>query len=208
MRLKVHKVDGTTGGTVDFPDEIFATPVNDGLLWQAVEAYRANMRQGTASAKSRSDVEGSPAKMFPQKHLGRARMGARRSPIRVHGGVAHGPKPRAYSKELPAKMRRRALLEALKQKLQAGKVLVIEDVKLAEPKTKLMNQALAPIRESKSTSMLVVATEYSPELVRASRNLPALDLMPQADLNAYAVWRRDRLVLFKSACKPIVERYK
>lgn len=208
MRLKVHKVDGTTSGTVDFPDEIFASPVNEALLWEAVEAYRANMRQGTASTKTRSEVEGSSGKMFPQKHLGRARMGSRRSPIRVHGAVAHGPRLRSYRKELPAKMRRRALLEALKQKLQAGKVVVIEDFKLAEPKTKLMAQALAPISGKESTSMLVVAPEYSPELVRASRNLPALDLIPQADLNAYAVWRRERLVLFKSACKPLVERHR
>jgi large subunit ribosomal protein L4 len=208
VRLKVHKVDGTTGGTVEFPDEIFALPVNEALLWEAVEAYRANMRQGTASTKTRSEVEGSSAKMFPQKHLGRARMGSRRSPIRVHGGVAHGPRLRNYRKELPAKMRRRALLEALKQKLQADKVVVIEDIKLAEPKTKLMAQALAPIGKKESASMLVVVPEHSPELVRASRNLPALDLLPQADLNAYAVWRRERIVLFKSACKPLVERYK
>jgi large subunit ribosomal protein L4 len=105
-------------------------------------------------------------------------------------------------------MRRRALLEALKQKLQAGKVVVIEDFKLPEPKTKLMAQALAPIGGEESASILVVPPEYSSELVRASRNLPALDLIPQADLNAYAVWRRGKLVLFKSACKSLVERYR
>lgn len=208
MKIKVLKADGNQAGTVEFPDEIFAAPVNETLLWEAVETYRANMRKGTAKTKSRGEVEGSSRKLFPQKHLGRARVGARRSPTRVHGGVAHGPTPRSYRKGLPAKMRRRALLEALKQKLQTGNVVVMEDIELEEPKTRFVVQALAPVREKESGSMLVVAREYSPELVRASRNIPALDLMIEADLNAYAVWRRQKLVLFKSACKPLVERYR
>ncbi len=208
MKLKVIKRDGSAGGTVEFPDEVFSTPINETLLWEAVEAYRANMRQGTAKTKSRGEVEGSSSKLFPQKHLGRARMGAARSPVRVHGGVAHGPTPRSYRKWLPAKMRQRALLEALKQKLQTGNVVVMEDIKLKEPKTRLVVQALAPVRDSSKVSLLLVPAQYSPELLRASRNMVSLDLMPEADLNAYAVWRRQKLVLFKSACKPLVERYR
>jgi large subunit ribosomal protein L4 len=208
MKLKVIKLDGSAGGTVEFPDEVFSAPINETLLWEAVEAYRANMRQGTAKTKSRGEVEGSSRKLFPQKHLGRARMGAARSPVRVHGAVAHGPRPRSYRKGLPAKMRHRALLEALKQKLQTGNVVVMEDIKLEDPKTKFVTQALTPVRDSSKVSLLLVPAQYSPELLRASRNIASLDLMPEADLNAYAVWRRQKLVLFKSACKPLVERYR
>lgn len=208
MKVAVLKQDGTSAGTVNFPDEIFSAPVNETLLWEIVEAYRANMRQGTARTKTRSEVEGSSAKMFPQKHLGRARMGARRSPVRIGGGVAHGPKPRSYRKAINAKMRRRALLEAVKQKLQTGNVVVVDDIELAEPKTRLVAQILSPVRESAKTSLLLVPPQNSPHLYRAARNIPALDLLPQPDLNAYAVWRRNKLVLLKSACKPLIERYK
>jgi large subunit ribosomal protein L4 len=105
-------------------------------------------------------------------------------------------------------MRRRALLEAIKQKLQSGNVVVVEDIELAEPKTKLMAQVLSPLRESAKTSLLLVPHQNLPDLYRAARNIPALDLLPQPDLNAYAVWRRHKLVLLKSACKPLIERYK
>lgn len=208
MKIKVLKADGNQAGTVEFPDEIFATPVNETLLWEAVETYRANMRQGTAKTKSRGEVEGSSRKLFPQKHLGRARVGSARSPTRVHGGVAHGPRPRSYRRGLPAKMRQRALLEALKQKLQTGNVVVMEDIKLEEPKTRLLAQVLAPVRAGSKVSLLLVPAQHSPQLLRAARNMASLDLMSEADLNAYAVWRRRKLVLFKSACKPLVERYR
>ncbi|MBN2380269.1 50S ribosomal protein L4 [candidate division WOR-3 bacterium] len=208
MKLKVHKLDGTTSGTVDFPDEIFASPVNENLLWEAVEAFRANIRQGTAKTKTRGEVEGSSAKMFRQKHLGRARMGSRRSPARVHGGVAHGPQPRSYRKQLSTATRRRALLEAIKQKLQTGKVVVMEDIKLSEPKTRLVAQALKPVREKSNASLLLVLPEHSSEFLRAARNLRAVEIITQIDLNAYSIWRPDKLVLFKSACRPLVARWK
>jgi large subunit ribosomal protein L4 len=104
------------------------------------------------------------------------------------------------------KIRRRALLEAVKQKLQAGNLVVIEDIKLAEPKTKLIAQALSPVREKKA-SLLLVSGENSSDLVRASRNIYALNLVTQSDLNAYDVWRRQKLVLFKSACDALIARY-
>jgi large subunit ribosomal protein L4 len=100
------------------------------------------------------------------------------------------------------------LLEALKQKLQTGNVVVMEDIELEEPKTRLVAQALVPVRDSSKISLLLVPAQHSPELLRAARNIASLDLMPEADLNAYAVWRRQKLVLFKSACKPLVERYR
>lgn len=208
MKVDVINASGKQAGTVEFPDEVFATPVNETLLWQAVEGYRANLRQGTAKTKTRSEVEGSKRKLFPQKHLGRARMGSSRSGTRVHGGVPHGPKPRSYRKIMSQAIRRRALLEALKQKLQSGKVTVIEDINLPEPKTKLVAKILTPIRENSKVSLLIVPPAHLPELMRASRNLASLDLLPQEDLNAYAVWRREKLVLFKSACEPLIARWK
>jgi len=208
MKLKVLKPDGTAGGSVDFPDEIFASPVNQTLLWEVVEAYRANARQGTAKTKTRNEVEGTSKKMFRQKHMGRARMGSVRSPVRVHGGVAHGPQPRSYRKSLSVATRRRGLLEALKQKLQAGDVVIVEDIKLSEPRTRFVAEALKKVREPQLDSMLLVLPEHSADFVRAGRNLRAVDITYQAELNAYAVWRRKKLVLTKSACKPLVERYK
>lgn len=206
--MKVIKRDGSSGGTVDFPDEVFAPRVNETLLWEVVEAYRANSRQGTAKTKTRSEVEGSTRKLFRQKHLGRARAGSIRAGTRVHGGVPHGPKPRDYRKELSTATRHRGLLEALKQKLQADKVIVVEDIELAEPKTKFVAEALKPVRGKENTPLLLVLPAHSQDFLRAARNLRAVDIMPERDLNAYAVWRRQKLVLFKSACKPLVERWK
>lgn len=209
MKLSVLKADGEkTGSTVDFPDKIFAAPVNDNLLWEVVEAYRASQRRGTAKTKTRAEVQGSGRKMFRQKHLGRARMGSAYSPTRIHGGVAHGPRPRSYRKGVPLAMRRGALLEALKQKLQTGKVTVIEDIRLTEPKTKFVAKTIDKLREDNSQTLLLVTTGHFPDLLRASRNIACLELAPQDDLNAYSVWRPQKLVLFKSACKPLIERWR
>ncbi len=208
MKLDILKPDGSKAGVVEFPDEVFSAPVNETLLWEAIEAYRANLRQGTAKTKTRGEVEGSKKKLFPQKHLGRARMGSASSPLRVHGGVAHGPRPRSYRKSLTTAIRRRALLEAFKQKLQTGNVLIIEDIKVPEPKTRYVAQALSSIRSSRKESLLLVAPEHSQQLNRASRNIAALSLLPQSDLNAYAVWRRQKLVMFESACQSFIERWK
>lgn len=208
MKLDVLKQDGTKSGTVEFPDEIFASPVNETILWEAIEAYRANRRQGTAKAKTRSEVEGAKKKLFPQKHLGRARAGTLRSPTRVHGGVAHGPEPKSFRKSLPKAVRNKALLEALKQKLQNGNLLIIEDITLPEAKTKFVAQALGSLRERKNVSLLLVSPASSQDLQRAGRNIQALDITTEKDLNAYSVWQPRKLVLFKSACEPLIARWK
>jgi large subunit ribosomal protein L4 len=208
MKLTVLKHDGSTSGSVEFPDNIFSTPVNNTILWEAVEAYRANMRQGTAKTKTRSEVEGAKKKLFPQKHLGRARMGTLRSPVRVHGGVAHGPQPRSYRKNLSQALRKKALLEALKQKIQNGDLSIIEDITVSEPKTKLVAQVLAAVRQKNNISMLLVPSSPTTELLLASRNIAALDVLSEKDLNAYAVWRPKKLMLFKSACDSLIARWK
>jgi large subunit ribosomal protein L4 len=208
MKLNVLKQDGSTSGTIEFPDEIFAVPVNETILWEAIEAYRANKRQGTAKAKTRSEVEGAKKKLFPQKHLGRARAGSLRSPTRVHGGVVHGPEPKSFRKSLPRAVRSRALLEALKQKLQCGNLLIIEDITLPEAKTKHVALALKNLRERKNISLLLVSGTASQELQRAGRNIAALNIITEKDLNAYSVWQPRKLVLFKSACEPLIARWK
>ncbi len=208
MKLNVLKQDGSASGTVEFPDEIFATPVNETILWEAIEAYRANKRQGTAKAKTRSEVEGAKKKLFPQKHLGRARAGSLRSPTRVHGGVVHGPEPKSFRKSLPQAVRSKALLEALKQKLQRGNLLIIEDISLPEAKTKHVALALKNLRERNNVSLLLVPSASSQDLQRAGRNIQALNIVTEKDLNAYSVWQPRKLVLFRSACEPLIARWK
>ncbi len=207
MKIEVLKVTGERAGEIEFPDEIFGGKVNKGLIWEAVEMYRANARQGTACTKTRAEVRGGGRKPWPQKHTGRARHGSIRSPIWRGGGVVFGPKPRDYSYSMPKKKLRRALLESVKEKLQQGKVFVIEDFTLPEIKTKLFANILKSTGLEDKETKLFVVDGYKKELYLASRNIPTVRMMPYTELNAYEVWRNRKLVFTQKACKEFIKKW-
>lgn len=191
LSVAVVGIDGKPAGKMVLPKELFAANINKPLMAQAVRVYLANQRQGTASTKTRGEVEGSTRKIYRQKGTGRARHGAIRAPIFVGGGIVFGPKPRDYHLDLPKKMKRAALASALTSK--RTDVIIVDgfsDIK----KTKLMAGALASVGASGKTLLVTDAGGH-----RAARNIASVDIMPMTNLHAYAVISHQKLVFMKEA---------
>src|SRR4029077_2366261 len=129
-------------GSFELADAVFAAPINENLLYEAVRHHLAGTRRGTASTKTRHEVAGSGKKLWKQKGTGRARMGSIRSPLWRHGGTTHGPQPHSFAYKLPKKMQIGALRSALSAKLRDGELRVVNEFALSEAKTKVMRQAL------------------------------------------------------------------
>lgn len=163
----------------------------------AVRVYLANQRVGNASTKTRGQVEGSTRKIYKQKGTGRARHGAIRAPIFVGGGIVFGPKPRDYSMKMPQKMRAAALASALSAQYEKGNIKVVSGFAELKPKTKLMVKAFEAIGLHGKT-LLVVAKDAE-AVVRASRNIDRVDVLPVSDIHAYGVMTHGNIVLMKEA---------
>lgn len=227
MNADVLAANGAKQGTVELPEAVFGRKPAKGIMWESVLAYLANQRQGTASTKTRGLVSGTGKKPYRQKHTGRARHGSRRTPIFVGGGIAWGPKPRDYSLAIPKKKRRQALLDALSARNAEGGVMVVEDFDLGQAKTKELVKFLSALglagkvqaakaqvpgeeqqqsaegKEQTTQSnglqrVLLLVAEPSQNLVRASRNVPWLTVMPATHLNAYAVLWHSRVVFTRT----------
>ena len=181
MQIPVYNLTGEIIEQIEISDQIFAAPVNEGVIHQAMVRQQANARQGTASTKTRSEVSGSNRKLFRQKGTGNARAGSRRSPIRRGGGIAFGPKPRDYSQALPKKMRRLALKGALSAKVRDKELMILEKLDFEEPKTKRMAQILTAL--GVESSALVVTSEPEGNVIKSARNLPDIKTMPANLLN-------------------------
>jgi len=170
VEVPVYNLTGEAVRHVEISDLVFAVPFNEGVVHQVLVAQRANARQGTASAKTRSQVAGSTHKIFRQKGTGNARAGSRRSPLRRGGGIIFGPQPRSYRQAIPKKMRRLALRCVLSAKIRDGELKVLEDLTFAEPKTKNMRQMLDALGAVSST--LVITNEPENNTIKSARNLP------------------------------------
>ena len=179
-------------------------PIRLKLLKQVVLAYEANRRVGTASTRGRGEVAGSGRKMYRQKGTGRARMGDRANPIRVGGGVAHGPGPRDYRHALPKKMRRRALASALAGKLQDGEVSLLEGLVLEEPRTKAVAELLE--RLGCAEGCLLVVPEHDGTVLLSARNLPRVVVREARNVTAYDLLRHHRVVFVGEALARVMER--
>jgi large subunit ribosomal protein L4 len=190
-------------GTVDLSDAVFAAPVNEALLYEAVRHHLAGTRRGTAKTKTRHEVAGSGKKLWKQKGTGRARMGSIRSPLWRHGGTTHGPQPRDYSYKLPKKMQLGALRSALSAKLRDGELRVVSEFALSEAKTKLMRQTLDAL-EIARTVLLVDNTENR-NLELSSRNLEGVKLVASRDVNVYDLLGHQQVLLTEAAAKKLSE---
>jgi len=201
----VFSPKGDAQGKVELPAELFAASINRPLLAQAVRVYLANQRQGSASTKTRGEVEGSTRKIYRQKGTGRARHGAIRAPIFVKGGIVFGPRPRDFSLSLSKPMRRGALVSALTAKWRDGKVLIVEGLAGLAPKTKLLDQALRAIESPKPLLLIVDAKVKT--VVRAARNLAEVEVIPVQNLNAYKILAAKSLVFMKEALPILRETF-
>ena len=203
--VQVIDTSGKKIKEVKAPDEIFAVPLKEHLLYEAVINYRANQRQGTASTKTRGDVRGGGRKPWRQKGTGRARAGSNRSPIWKGGGTTFGPRPRDYSYSLPKKAKKNALKSALSMKLEEKKLLIVDAFELKEPKTK---QAVALIKGLKVDSVLIVDKHDNKNLFLSTRNIPKTKVVDANQVNVYDVLNHNWLVLTKRAFDTLTEKLK
>ena len=181
MQVPVHSLSGEVVKNIEVSDEVFAVPFNETVVHQAIVRQQANARQGTASTKTRSEVSASTAKLFRQKHTGRARAGSRKSPLRRGGGIVFGPKPRNYRQAMPKKMRQLALRCVLSAKAGDGELIVVEQLKLDEPKTKEMVRILEAL--GVDSSALIATAEPEGNVVKSARNLAGIKTIPTSLLN-------------------------
>src|ERR1700733_14151301 len=152
--INVVNLGGKKVGEFELADEVFATEINDGLLWEAVKHYRAALRQGTAATKNRNQVSGAGKKLWKQKGTGRARVGSIRTPLWRGGGTVHGPVPRSYEYAFPRKKLMGALRSAIASKIADGKLTIVDSFDVDEGKTKLYRAALNRL-DAKKTTLLV-----------------------------------------------------
>ena len=193
MELPLRNAQGELTGTVEVSETLFDQPMNKALVHQAVVMYQSNLRSGTHSTKTRAEVSGGGRKPWPQKHTGRARQGSTRSPQWRHGGVAFGPKPRSYRKDMPRRMRHQALRCVLSEKARTGKLVLVEGLNVSAARTKEMVGLLQNLGVSRST--LIVTRETNENIVRSAHNIDRVWTLPVRLLNAYELLRRDAVIM-------------
>ncbi|MCJ7769225.1 MAG: 50S ribosomal protein L4 [Dehalococcoidales bacterium] len=194
-------MSGVVVKKIDIDDSVFAVPLNEAVVHQALVRQLANARQGTASTKTRSEVAGSKQKMYRQKHTGRARAGSIRSPLRRGGGVAFGPKPRSYRQAMPNKMRRLALKCVLSAKAKDKEMMVLDELKLDEPKTKEIIKLLAALGVESSA---IIATGGPMEnVVKSASNIPGVATVPAQLLNVVDITSHKLLLMTEDAVRQV-----
>jgi large subunit ribosomal protein L4 len=204
MKLKIQDTKGKSQGELEVKFALIENSKGDQAVHDAVTAYRAAQRSGTACTKTVGEVRGSNKKPWRQKGTGRARAGSVRSPLWPGGGVVFGPRPRDFSKKINKKTRQLALRKALSERLKAGDIIVVDDLKIAAPKTKEMVALLAALKLDGTT--LIVQPDINQNLLLASRNIPDLTVTTSDNLNTYDVLRPDKLVFTKSSFEKIEAR--
>jgi large subunit ribosomal protein L4 len=212
MKLDVKKATGAKAGTVDVPDELFGIEPNTAVMHQVVTAQLAAARSGTHSTKTRAEVAGGGAKPWRQKGTGRARQGSIRAPHWRGGGVAHGPKPRNYRQRTPKKMVRLALRSALSDRAAEGKVLVVDDWGITEPRTKDAIELLATLGlrtpGERDERVLLVLERDEDAVWKSFRNLgERVQIVIPDELNTYDVLVNDWLVFSKPTLQSAVARF-
>ena len=196
---------GKKVGEVELSEAIFGIEPNESVLHDSVKNYLANQRQGTQSALTKGEVSYSTIKPWRQKGTGRARAGYKGSPVWYHGGVAFAPKPRDYSYTLNKKVRRLALKSALSAKAADGEIVVIDGLKVSEPKTKTFKAFLDAVGATGKT--LVITREMDELVIKSARNIPGVMTTMATILNPYMVLNNTMLVVDKDALEKIEEVY-
>ncbi len=181
MQVSVYDLAGAEVEKIEISDQVFGVLFNEAVVHQVMVGQLANARQGTASTKNRSEVSGSTRKLYAQKHTGQSRAGSIKSPLRRGGGIIFGPKPRSYRQATPKKMRRLALRCVLSAKARDKELIILQQLNLAEPKTKEMVRILTAL--GVDSSVLIAISKLEENVVKSARNLAGIKLMPARLLN-------------------------
>ena len=205
-QVSVYNMEGKEVGTIDLNDEIFGADINEHLVHLAVKQFLADNRQGTQKAKTRAEVSGGGRKPWRQKGTGHARQGSTRSPQWTGGGVVFAPTPRDYSFKMNKKEKRAALKSALSDKVAEGNLIVLEELKLDEIKTKKMAEIMTNLKVEKKA--LVVTAEKDETVARSAHNLPKVKTALPSTINVYDILNANTLVLTKDAVAKIEEVYR
>ncbi|MBN1342227.1 MAG: 50S ribosomal protein L4 [Phycisphaerae bacterium] len=201
--VPVYNESGDQIETVAVDEDALGGKVRPALLKQAVVAYLANQRQGSAATRSRGMIVGSTAKLYRQKGTGRARVGNVRTAVRRGGGVAFAKRPRDFRQAMPKKMRRLARNNAVLAKILTGDLLLLDELLYEAPKTHRFAKMLRAIKAD--TGCLVAVAERNMNIYKSGRNIPRTEIRPVDQLNAYEVMRRNRLVMTKDALARLLE---
>ena len=200
--VSVYNMDGQEVGTMELSDAVFAAPIHENLVHQAVVLHLANKRQGTQKAKTRGEVSGGGIKPWRQKGTGHARQGSTRSPQWRHGGVVFAPVPRSYSFKMNRREKQAALRSVLTAKLQDNNLIVVDKLTFDAPKTKSMVKVLENLKAEKA---YIVTKESDKNVLLSTRNLPNAMLSHAGSLNTYDILRFEKLILTQDAVKTIEE---
>ena len=202
--VSVYNIEGKEVGSIELNDAVFGVEVNEHLVHMAVVNQLANNRQGTQRAKTRSEVSGGGRKPWRQKGTGHARQGSTRAPQWTGGGIVFAPKPRDYSFKMNKKEKRIALLSALSSKVAESKIVVLDEFKLDEIKTKKFVEVMNNL---KVENALVVLEGENKNVVLSGRNIPSVKVTATNEINTYDVLKYTTLVVTKAAVEKLEEVY-
>ncbi|MGO1121200.1 50S ribosomal protein L4 [Rhodovibrionaceae bacterium A322] len=206
MKIAVTTLASKKSGEMELNDAVFGLPVRRDVLARAVNWQMAKRRQGTHATLERSDVSGTTKKAFKQKGTGGARRGNKKTNIMRGGGVVHGPRPRDHGHDLTKKFRSLALKTALSAKAADGKLVVLDEAVVKSHKTKELAASFSKL--GWQNALIIDGASTDEMFVRASRNIPGVDVLPQQGANVYDILRRDTLVLTRNAVEALQERLK
>ena len=205
MNCKVYSKEGKELRTMVLDDNVFGLPVNDDLIWYAINNELANRRQGNANTKGRAEVHGSNAKPYKQKGTGRARRGDKKSPILVGGGIIFGPKPRYFTYAIPKKAKRLALKTILSLKAQSDTLKIVEDFSIDSGKTKDLAKLLNNFEPGLRT--VLILKDDDPMIKRAAANIPWVKYLSYNRLEAHELFYGRQVLMLETAAKNLNEFY-
>ena len=205
-KVTMLNMQGANAGTIELNDEIFAITPNEFAVHAVVKNFLANQRQGTQSAKTRGEVRGGGKKPFRQKGTGRHRQGHSTDPSQIGVGIVFAPKPRDYRYTLPKKLRRLAMKSALSSKVAENQIVVVDELKFEEPKTKEMLKFLQAVNADKKA--LIITAEKDENVVKSAANIPGVRTALATTMNVYEIVNHTSFIVTKEAVELIEEVYK
>jgi large subunit ribosomal protein L4 len=206
MKLDITTLEGASSGSVELDETIFGLEPRADLLARCVRWQLAKRQAGTHAVKNRSEINRTTKKVYKQKGTGGARHGAASAPQFRGGGRAFGPQVRSHAHDLPKKVRALALRHALSSKAKDASIIVVDDVKLSDPKTKVLVERFGKL--GLANALIIGGAEIEANFQRAARNIPNIDVLPVQGINVYDILRREKLVLTKAAVDALEARFK
>ncbi|MFP4646869.1 MAG: 50S ribosomal protein L4 [Candidatus Acetothermia bacterium] len=206
VEVQVAEFDGPTSSTVEVPDALLNEPFHNDLLYRAVRTYQSNGRAGTANTKTRSEVKSSNRKPWRQKGTGRARHGARSSPLWVGGGTTFGPKPKDHSLDFPKRMKRKALRSALSTRFREGNFKTVDGLDFEKPKTKRGVQLLEDLDLPEKVLIILSEPEDNWRVRKTFDNIPTVGCLSASLLNVYSILKYEGILATEGSLKELSER--